>query len=227
MSHLILILLLLLLWFWSTVSDSKVLQPSVYLEGLPKTVLSLFTKRPSGTLKDLSSQDINLNSIDSKLVSSLMPFQKHGVCFSIRRDGRVLIADDMGLGKTIQAICVASYYRKEWPVLVICPSSMRLSWQQVSSSIHMKWYFIYFLSYLCELSYTDWLITVCQEDDMHVHTVLPPSWTSDQWKEGTVELQHLPLPNIFLSKASYLIYCLFFKSVNVSNVNSNPPPPTL
>ena len=52
--------------------------------------------------------------------------------FSIRHDGRVLIADDMGLGKTIQAMCVACYYRPEWPLLVITPSSLRITWQQVS-----------------------------------------------------------------------------------------------
>lgn len=53
--------------------------------------------------------------------------------FSIRHDGRVLIADDMGLGKTIQAICVACYYRTEWPLLVITPSSLRITWQLVIS----------------------------------------------------------------------------------------------
>lgn len=41
------------------------------------------------------------------------------------RGGRVLIADDMGLGKTIQALAIADYYRNEWPLLIVCPSSMR------------------------------------------------------------------------------------------------------
>ena len=54
--------------------------------------------------------------------------------YCIDRDGRALIADDMGLGKTLQAICVACYYRKEWPLLVICPSSVRTAWAEVSSS---------------------------------------------------------------------------------------------
>lgn len=36
----------------------------------------------------------------------------------------------MGLGKTIQAIAAAYIYRSEWPVLVICPSSVRLHWQE-------------------------------------------------------------------------------------------------
>lgn len=41
-------------------------------------------------------------------------------------NGRALIADDMGLGKTIQALGVAAYYRQEWPLLVVTPSSVRL-----------------------------------------------------------------------------------------------------
>jgi SWI/SNF-related matrix-associated actin-dependent regulator of chromatin subfamily A-like protein 1 len=36
----------------------------------------------------------------------------------------------MGLGKTIQAIAAAYIYRSEWPALVICPSSVRLHWQE-------------------------------------------------------------------------------------------------
>lgn len=54
-----------------------------------------------------------------------MPFQKEGVIFGIQKQGRVLIADDMGLGKTIQALGIAHYYRKEWPLLIVAPSSMR------------------------------------------------------------------------------------------------------
>ena len=52
------------------------------------------------------------------------------------RDGRVLIADDMGLGKTLQAIAVMSHYRSDWPLLVVCPSSVRLTWAEVSSYIY-------------------------------------------------------------------------------------------
>lgn len=51
--------------------------------------------------------------------------------FSVVHDGRVLIADDMGLGKTLQAIAVMSHYRSDWPLLVICPSSVRLTWAEV------------------------------------------------------------------------------------------------
>lgn len=55
--------------------------------------------------------------------------------FAIAQRGRLLLADDMGLGKTIQAICIAAYYRKEWPLLVVVPSSVRFTWEQVSSAV--------------------------------------------------------------------------------------------
>ena len=62
--------------------------------------------------------------------SSLMQFQREGVLFGLARDGRVLIGDEMGLGKTIQAIALASAYMTDWPLLVVCPSSMRSVWAQ-------------------------------------------------------------------------------------------------
>ena len=40
-----------------------------------------------------------------------MPFQRAGVQFALRREGRTLLADEMGVGKTVQAIAVASCYR--------------------------------------------------------------------------------------------------------------------
>ncbi|PNI71000.1 SMARCAL1 isoform 6, partial [Pan troglodytes] len=52
------------------------------------------------------------------------------VNFAIAKGGRLLLADDMGLGKTIQAICIAAFYRKEWPLLVVVPSSVRFTWEQ-------------------------------------------------------------------------------------------------
>jgi SWI/SNF-related matrix-associated actin-dependent regulator 1 of chromatin subfamily A len=57
-----------------------------------------------------------------------MPFQKEGVEFVVGKDGRACIADEMGLGKTLQAIAVASFYRQDWPCLVVMPASMRWTW---------------------------------------------------------------------------------------------------
>ena len=52
--------------------------------------------------------------------------------FAVSRAGRVLLADDMGLGKTVQAVAVACVYRSEWPLLVVCPSSVKLVWSEVT-----------------------------------------------------------------------------------------------
>lgn len=51
--------------------------------------------------------------------------------FAVSKQGRLLLADDMGLGKTVQAICIAAYYRNEWPLLVVAPSSVRFTWAEV------------------------------------------------------------------------------------------------
>lgn len=51
----------------------------VTVEGLPKAVISTFLKASPGILKELSTNEINLNSVDFKLVEALMPFQREGV----------------------------------------------------------------------------------------------------------------------------------------------------
>ena len=71
-----------------------------------------------------------LNSLPVHIRDSLLPFQREGVLFGLSRHGRVLIGDEMGLGKTIQAIAIAAAYMTEWPLLVVCPSSMRSVWAQ-------------------------------------------------------------------------------------------------
>ena len=63
-------------------------------------------------------------------VSMILPYQMEGALFGLKRGGRCLIADEMGLGKTLQAIMVAYQYRSEWPLLVVCPSSIRFVWRE-------------------------------------------------------------------------------------------------
>jgi SWI/SNF-related matrix-associated actin-dependent regulator of chromatin subfamily A-like protein 1 len=60
----------------------------------------------------------------------LFPFQRKGVLFLNRRKGRALIADPMGLGKTVQALGWLNHRKSARPVVVICPSSVRLNWQR-------------------------------------------------------------------------------------------------
>ncbi|XP_075037202.1 SWI/SNF-related matrix-associated actin-dependent regulator of chromatin subfamily A-like protein 1 [Mixophyes fleayi] len=103
----------------------------VVVEPLPRSVIQAFASQfenTSGSRAEIPEAD--LSAVDSKLESSLMPFQREGVSFAISREGRLLLADDMGLGKTIQAICIAAYYRTEWPLLVVAPSSVRFTWAE-------------------------------------------------------------------------------------------------
>nr|XP_054492509.1 SWI/SNF-related matrix-associated actin-dependent regulator of chromatin subfamily A-like protein 1 isoform X2 [Agelaius phoeniceus] len=103
---------------------------SVEVEPLPEAVIKTFAAQlqRSPSLTDIP--DADLSGVDSKIVMSLMPFQREGVNFAISRKGRLLLADDMGLGKTIQAICIAAYYQQEWPLLVVTPSSVRFTWAE-------------------------------------------------------------------------------------------------
>ncbi|CAL1526744.1 unnamed protein product [Lymnaea stagnalis] len=110
--------------FMKGVSQFK---PEIDIEGLPPWILQTFG---SSTSENSIVSEADLKCVDDVLVQTLLPFQKHGVNVAIHRQGRLLIADDMGLGKTLQAICIASYYRNEWPLLVVCPSSVRFDWSQ-------------------------------------------------------------------------------------------------
>uniref|UniRef100_A0A8C0NZ54 SWI/SNF-related matrix-associated actin-dependent regulator of chromatin subfamily A-like protein 1 n=1 Tax=Canis lupus familiaris TaxID=9615 RepID=A0A8C0NZ54_CANLF len=106
--------------------------PQVQLDPLPKTLTLAFASQLEKTSPCLTQPipEADLSGVDPKLVSSLLPFQRAGVNFAIAKRGRLLLADDMGLGKTIQAICIAAFYQKEWPLLVVVPSSVRFTWEQ-------------------------------------------------------------------------------------------------
>ncbi|XP_067890779.1 SWI/SNF-related matrix-associated actin-dependent regulator of chromatin subfamily A-like protein 1 [Heterodontus francisci] len=107
---------------------------SVQVEPFPRGILEVFLPQFGKTcLEPQEIPEADLSGVDSKLVHSLMPFQRDGVNFAIFHGGRLLLADDMGLGKTLQAICIAAVYRKEWPVLVVTPSSVRFTWAQAFS----------------------------------------------------------------------------------------------
>uniref|UniRef100_A0A6G3MEF5 SWI/SNF-related matrix-associated actin-dependent regulator of chromatin subfamily A-like protein 1 (Trinotate prediction) n=1 Tax=Henneguya salminicola TaxID=69463 RepID=A0A6G3MEF5_HENSL len=71
--------------------------------------------------------DFNIE-IDEKIKKALYPYQVDCLKKAIQNEGRLLIADEMGLGKTLQALAIASYYRSEWPFLIVCTASLKLSW---------------------------------------------------------------------------------------------------
>ncbi len=43
-------------------------------------------------------------------------------------NGRLLLADEMGLGKSITSLAIMCHYMKEWPLLILCPASLKHIW---------------------------------------------------------------------------------------------------
>jgi hypothetical protein len=64
-----------------------------------------------------------------KLFATLHEFQRQGVKHALEGMycGRWLCADEMGLGKTLQALAMCVCFHDEWPMLVVCPASLRLT----------------------------------------------------------------------------------------------------
>uniref|UniRef100_A0A7S3QB74 Uncharacterized protein n=1 Tax=Chaetoceros debilis TaxID=122233 RepID=A0A7S3QB74_9STRA len=63
------------------------------------------------------------------LLPRLRPFQREGFDFATKKtNGRLLICDEMGLGKTVTSLAVMLAFKEEWPLLILCPASLRYTW---------------------------------------------------------------------------------------------------
>ncbi|NWV77833.1 ZRAB3 endonuclease, partial [Dasyornis broadbenti] len=89
---------------------------------------SALQKTPTPEASHLEDADAKLSFLPERLRKKLLPFQEKGIIFALQRNGRCMIADEMGLGKTIQAIAISYYYKNEWPLLIVVPSSLRYPW---------------------------------------------------------------------------------------------------
>ncbi|XP_050756332.1 DNA annealing helicase and endonuclease ZRANB3 [Gymnogyps californianus] len=89
---------------------------------------STFQETPTLEASYSENVDAKLSFLPERLRKKLLPFQEKGIIFALQRSGRCMIADEMGLGKTIQAIAVSYYYKNEWPLLIVVPSSLRYPW---------------------------------------------------------------------------------------------------
>nr|CAD7397266.1 unnamed protein product [Timema poppensis] len=76
-----------------------------------------------GSLYKRVHRTLKLGNFYRKTIFPLMCLR-----FGLSKCGRCLLADDMGLGKTIQALGIMHYYRGDWPLLIVCPSSVRYAW---------------------------------------------------------------------------------------------------
>lgn len=101
--------------------------PSAHL--IPDAVLKLFAN-PGEVARRNSKNSFDLTLVEEKIRTSLFPFQREGVQLALARNGKIILADDMGLGKSIQSLAIASYYRREWPLLIMAPASMVSTWHE-------------------------------------------------------------------------------------------------
>lgn len=118
----------------------------VSVEHLPKRVLREFKSSSSryvsageeAVVKRITGEIDLKDSITSGVMEMLAPFQLQGVEFVVRGGGRSLIADDMGLGKTRTAIAAALVYRRDWPVLIVCPAVAKNHWYAELDNVLVK-----------------------------------------------------------------------------------------
>jgi len=53
-------------------------------------------------LADKTVESVIAHNIPNAIFTRLFPFQREGVRFGVKHEGRALLADEMGLGKTMQ-----------------------------------------------------------------------------------------------------------------------------
>ncbi|CAG8594392.1 11800_t:CDS:2 [Paraglomus brasilianum] len=102
---------------------------NIEINEFPPYVVKLFGSGVDADERYKQTEIETQRKIRRELWESLLPYQKEGVVRSVMRNGRILLGDEMGLGKTVQALAVCSFYRGDWPVLVVCPATLRTNWQ--------------------------------------------------------------------------------------------------
>lgn len=101
-----------------------------HIHPLPKQVIHVLGQEDGNGSSTVADKDERLTTIQQSHVWPILKeFQKQGVREGLRRGGRMLLGDEMGLGKTLQALVISQAYKEAWPVLVICPSSLRFTWK--------------------------------------------------------------------------------------------------
>eukprot|EP00392_Amoebophrya_sp_AT5.2_P014644 g14805.t1 len=120
-------------------------------------------KHSDGQISEKAAKELS-----AKLPAAVLPYQREGFEFAIRRHGRVLFGDEMGLGKSLQALMTIDFYAEELPCLIICPSSLRFGWRDQV----LKWLGK-------EGTGTIERLTAAGEEDANVNTLAPASGLSN------------------------------------------------
>lgn len=83
--------------------------------------------RAAGKQQD-ASQALDADVEVPGLLGELLPFQRAAVAFA-RENPAVFVGDTVGLGKTVEAIAIA-HDKDAYPLVVVCPSTMKIAWQR-------------------------------------------------------------------------------------------------
>lgn len=85
--------------------------------GLTEAALAAALKCPAPeVVSDAEVDALILQNIPESIFGRLYPFQREGVRFGVKHQGRGLLADEMGLGKTVQVCTYAAPYSDAIPV---------------------------------------------------------------------------------------------------------------
>ncbi len=76
------------------------------------------------------SKAVSSNLEIKGIKGELFPYQKAGVAFIEKTNGKTLLADEMGLGKTLQALAWCQLNFEKRPILVICPATLKINWKR-------------------------------------------------------------------------------------------------
>eukprot|EP01135_Chromosphaera_perkinsii_P011895 Nk52_evm12s2531 gene=Nk52_evmTU12s2531 len=110
-----------------TLQDFKK-KANVDLSTIPRFVEQLLSKPSIREFNDQQVEEKVRERLPDDLVDKLKGYQLECVKIAVNANGRLLIGDEMGLGKTVEALSIAKYYQCDWPLLVLCPGSLRLTW---------------------------------------------------------------------------------------------------
>ena len=63
-------------------------------------------------------------------IPEMFQFQKEGLAFIEKMNGRALVGDEMGLGKTLQALAWLKLHPEVRPAVIIVPATLKINWQR-------------------------------------------------------------------------------------------------
>lgn len=116
--------------------DSAWVVPASYIEDVKEkwndAVWSSAAQELLNNNKELAAmahKDESDFDVEGLTGGELMPFQRAGVEFLERANGRAILADEMGLGKTIQAIAFLQLHPELRPAVIVVPAGIKINWQ--------------------------------------------------------------------------------------------------